>query len=108
MLQRFTVSVELMFMHAKSYHSDMLDLGHVYTYTFLRFALKTARASTLQCNQGKGRLQKGGFISTRMRNSYFNISLAWKRPFSLIVSEQVSVYSVYTKLKRCCFQKFPL
>ena len=42
-------------------------------YTFLRFALKIARASTLQCNQGKGHLQKGGFISTRVRNGYFNI-----------------------------------
>ena len=65
-------------------------------YTFSCFALKTVKVSTLQCNQGKGCLQKGGFISTRMRSSYFNISLALKRPFSLIVSEQVSIYSVYT------------
>ena len=72
---------------------------------FSRFALKTVRASTLQRNQGNGRLQKDGFLSTRMRNSYFNISLAWKRPFSLIVDEQVSIYSVYAKLQRCQFQK---
>ena len=87
---------------------DLCDLGYIYTYMFLRFALKTARVSTLQCNQGKGHLQKGGFIPTRMRNSYFNISLAWEHPVSLIVSEQVSIYSVYTKLKCCRFQKFPL
>ena len=64
-------------------------------YTFSLFALETERASTLQRNQGKGHLQLGGFISTRMRV----ISLGWKHLFSLIVSEQASVHSVYTKLQ---------
>ena len=53
--------------------------GHGYPYTFSHFALETERASTLQHNQGKGHLQVGGFISTRMRNRYFNISMALKR-----------------------------
>ena len=73
---------------------------------FSRFTLEMERASTLQRNQGKGHLQVGRFISTCIHNSYFNISLAWKCPFSLIVSEQDSVYDIYTKLQRCRFQKF--
>ena len=56
-------------------------------YTFSSCALKMARASTLARNQGKGHLQVGGFISIRMRNSYFNVLLPWKCPISLIVSQ---------------------
>ena len=83
-------------------------LGYVYTYPFLRTALETARASTLKRNKRKGRLQVGGIIQHACATVFFNFSFAWKRPFSLIVSKQVSVYSVYMKLRSCRFQKFPL
>ena len=42
----------------------------------------------------KGHLQVDEYITRRMPNSYFNISLAWK-PFSLIVSENASNYSIF-------------